>query len=204
MHIRELAVSHSFEIRPTPFGDERGVFVEWFREDAIEAALKRRFPVRQANISVSARGVVRGIHFADVPPSQAKFVTAVHGAVLDFVVDIRVGSPTFGKWDSVRLDDTLHNAVFLAEGLGHCFVALSDHATVSYLISEPYNPAREHGISPFDDDIALDLPFDRSELLLSAKDREAPSLSEARKVGLLPTWEDAQELYARAAIPGVS
>ncbi|WP_166980701.1 dTDP-4-dehydrorhamnose 3,5-epimerase family protein [Paramicrobacterium fandaimingii] len=196
MHIRELAVPDSFEITPLQHGDDRGVFLEWFRADELEAVLGRRFNVKQANTSVSARGSVRGIHFADIPPSQAKYVTAVRGAVMDFVIDIRVGSPTFGSWDSVQLDDSARNAVFLAEGLGHCFVALTDGATVSYLVSEPYNPGHEHAITPFDADIELDLPIDRADLLLSPRDLGAPTLSEAQQSGLLPVWNDAQAFYA--------
>lgn len=139
--------------------------------------------------SVSRRGVVRGIHFADVPPSQAKYVTVTHGAVVDFVVDIRVGSPTFGQWDSVVLDTVDRRALYIAEGLGHCFVALTDDAAVSYLVSEVFAPQREHGITPLDEAIGLDLPFARDELLLSEKDIAAPTLLEAQREGLLPTWE---------------
>ncbi|MCZ9337371.1 dTDP-4-dehydrorhamnose 3,5-epimerase, partial [Streptomyces sp. TRM76130] len=86
----------------------------------------------QANCSVSRRGVLRGVHFSEVPPGQAKYVTCVRGAVLDVVVDLRTGSPGFGRWEAVRLDDDTRHAVFLAEGLGHAFMALSDDATVVY------------------------------------------------------------------------
>jgi dTDP-4-dehydrorhamnose 3,5-epimerase len=151
--------------------------------------------LRQANTSVSKAGVVRGIHFADIPPGQAKYVTATHGAVVDFVVDIRVGSPTFGAWDSVLLDTTDRKAIYLAEGLGHAFVALTDDATVSYLVSDTYNAAAEHGINPLDPEIGLAFPIDGDRLLLSPKDVEAPSLAEAAELGLLPTWHDARAFY---------
>ncbi|WP_167132196.1 dTDP-4-dehydrorhamnose 3,5-epimerase family protein [Paramicrobacterium chengjingii] len=199
MEIRDLAVPDSYEITPKTFKDDRGVFLEWYRFDKLEERTGRPFEVKQANTSVSARGTVRGIHFADIPPSQAKYVTVSYGSVVDFIIDIRVGSPTFGEWDSVQLDDERRNAVFLSEGLGHCFVALTDGATVSYLVSDTYNPEREHGISPLDPDIALDLPFGRDELLLSPKDIGAPSLSAARRDNLLPTWDAARAFYARAA-----
>lgn len=139
---------------------------------------------------------MRGIHFADIPPSQAKYVMAPHGAVLDFVVDIRVGSPTFGQWDSVLLDDVDRRAIYVAEGLGHCFVALTEGATVSYLVSDTYNPTREHGINPLDADIALVFPPEAGEPLLSPKDTGAPGLLEARDAGLLPTWDAARAFYA--------
>ncbi len=96
----------------------------------------------QVNTSVSRRGVVRGIHYADIPPGQAKYVTCQRGAVLDFAIDIRVGSPTFGQWDSELLDAVDRRAIYLAEGLGHAFVALQDDSTVTYLVSSPFDPER--------------------------------------------------------------
>jgi dTDP-4-dehydrorhamnose 3,5-epimerase len=195
VQIRELKIPDSFEITPKQFGDDRGVFLEWYRADALEDAVGHRLSLAQGNTSVSKRGVVRGVHFADIPPSQAKYVTATHGAVLDFVIDIRVGSPTFGQWDSVLLDDVDRRAIYIAEGLGHCFVALTDDATVSYLVSAPFNSSREHGIDPLDADVALRFPEAAGDLLLSPKDREAPSLADAAASGLLPTWESARAFY---------
>ncbi len=196
MQIRELAIPDAYEITPKQHADERGVFLEWYRFDQLEEAVGHRLDLRQANTSVSKRGSVRGIHFADIPPSQAKYVTAAHGAVLDYVIDIRVGSPTFGQWDTVLLDDTDRRAVYVAEGLGHCFVALTDDATVSYLVTDVYNPGREHGINPLDPEIALVFPPEAGELLLSPKDIGAPGLTEAAESGLLPTWADARAFYA--------
>lgn len=176
--------------------DDRGLFTEWYRFDRLEEAVGHRLDLRQGNLSVSKRGSVRGIHFADIPPSQAKYVMAPHGAVLDFVIDIRVGSPTFGQWDSVLLDDKDRRAIYVAEGLGHCFVALTDGATVSYLVTDTYNPTSEHGINPLDPDIALEFPVPAEELLLSPKDTDAPGLAAAQASGLLPTWDAAREFYA--------
>ena len=116
--------------------------------------------------------------------------------MLDVVVDIRVGSPTFGRWDSVLLDTLDRRAIYLAEGLGHVFVALSEEATVSYLVSDTYHPDREHGINPLDPEIALLFPDAAGELLLSPKDTAAPGLSEAAASGLLPTYEEARAFYA--------
>jgi dTDP-4-dehydrorhamnose 3,5-epimerase len=196
VQIRELSIPDSYEITPKQFGDDRGVFLEWYRFDRLQEAIGHPLDLRQANTSVSARGVVRGIHFADVPRGQAKYVTAPHGAVLDFVIDIRVGSPTFGRWDSVLLDDIDRRAIYLAEGLGHAFVALTEGATVSYLVSDTFNPAAEHGIDPLDPRIGLVFPSEAGEPQLSAKDLEAPSLEEAAEQGLLPTWEDMTRYYA--------
>lgn len=191
MQIRELSIAGAFEVTPRQFPDDRGVFWEWYRFDALAEAVGHPLDLRQGNGSVSRRGVVRGIHFADVPPSQAKYVTVARGAVLDYIVDIRVGSPTFGQWESVLLDETERRAVYIAEGLGHAFVALTEDATVTYLVSETFAPGREHGITPFDERIGLELPFERDDVILSAKDAEAPTLAEAEAQGLLPTWGEA-------------
>ena len=196
MQIRELSIAGSYEITPLQRADDRGVFLEWYRFDELEKVAGHPLNLRQANTSVSKRGVVRGIHFADLPTGQAKYVTAMHGSVLDYVVDIRVGSPTFGRWESVLLDSTDRRAVYLGEGLGHAFIALSDDAVVSYLVSDVYNPAAEHGVSPLDPEIGLVFPEAAGEPLLSPKDLEAPSLVEAAASGLLPTWEAVSAHYA--------
>lgn len=195
MQIRELSVPDSYEITPIQRTDDRGVFFEWYRFDALEETIGHPLTLRQANTSVSRKGVVRGIHFADVPRGQAKYVTAPHGAVLDFVIDIRVGSPTFGQWDSVLLDDVDRRAVYLAEGLGHAFIALTEGATVSYLVSDTYNPGAEHGINPLDEQIGLIFPEAAGVPLLSPKDTDAPSLADAVAAGLLPQWADVTDFY---------
>ncbi|MEZ0065498.1 dTDP-4-dehydrorhamnose 3,5-epimerase [Streptacidiphilus sp. MAP12-20] len=190
MKIRELGIEGAFEISPVQHGDPRGLFMEWYRFDHLAEAVGHPLRLAQANLSVSAAGVVRGIHFADVPPGQAKYVTCVRGAVLDVIVDLRVGSPTFGQWEGVRLDDTDRRAVYLSEGLGHGFCALSDDATLSYLCSETYNPTGEHGIHPLDPDLGIEWPAGLPQL--SAKDEAAPTLAEARASGLLPVYEDCR------------
>jgi dTDP-4-dehydrorhamnose 3,5-epimerase len=195
VQIRELAVPDAYELTPVQRTDDRGVFLEWYRFDELERVVGHPLDLRQANMSVSKRGVVRGVHFADVPRGQAKYVKAVSGAVLDFVVDIRVGSPTFGQWDSVRLDTETHRAVYISEGLGHCFVALTDDAAVTYLVSDVYTPSAEHGITPLDPDLGLVFPEEAGEALLSPKDLEAPTLAEAAAAGLLPTWSDMRAFH---------
>ena len=195
MRIRELSVPDAYEITPVQRSDDRGVFLEWYRFDLMEEVVGHPLTLRQANTSVSKRGVVRGIHFADIPPGQGKWVTVTSGAVLDYVVDIRVGSPTFGSWDSVLLDTVDRKAIYLSEGLGHCFVSLEDESTVSYLVTDTYNASREHGVNPMDPEIQLVFP-DRAGLpLLSPKDLEAPSLAEAAALGILPTFEGASDWY---------
>ncbi|PFG38678.1 dTDP-4-dehydrorhamnose 3,5-epimerase [Georgenia soli] len=201
MEFRELKVPGAWEITPKQFGDSRGVFLEAFKEGPFVESVGHALDLRQANSSVSAAGVVRGIHFADVPPSQAKYVMCPRGAVLDVVVDIRVGSPTFGQWDTVLLDDTDRRAIYISEGLGHAFCALEDDSTVVYLCSAPYAPGREHGIDPLDEAVGIAWPSeDRAgrplELLLSDKDSAAPGLREAEEQGLLPRYDAVQEYIA--------
>jgi dTDP-4-dehydrorhamnose 3,5-epimerase len=192
VQFRELTVPGAWEITPQQFGDPRGVFLEWYKESAFTEAVGHPLDLQQANCSVSAAGVLRGIHFADVPPGQAKYVTCARGAVLDVVVDIRVGSPTFGQWDSVLLDDVDRRAIYLGEGLGHAFMSLEDDSTVLYLCSTGYSPGREHGIHPLDPTVGIAWPtVDRAGRpitpQLSDKDLVAPSLLEARDQGLLPS-----------------
>jgi len=184
--VRPLTIEGAFEVTPVQHRDSRGAFLEWYRFDALAAAVGHPLDLAQANLSTSARDVVRGIHFADVPPGQAKYVTCMAGAVLDVVVDIRVGSPTFGAWEAVPLDDENRRAVYLAEGLGHAFCALTEGATVAYLCSSTYRPGHEHGINPLDP--ALRVAWPAAAPVLSTKDAEAPTLSEARAAGLLPRY----------------
>jgi len=194
--VRELSVPDSYEISTDVFPDDRGLFLNPFRADVLADAIGRPFGVVQTNHSRSRRGVVRGVHFAMVPPGQAKYVYVPRGAALDIVVDLRVGSPTFGRHDAVRLDDRDFRAVFLAEGIGHAAVALEEDTVLSYLCSTGYDPQREKGVSPSDPELALPWPADL-ELLLSPRDLAAPTLAEAAEQGLLPTYEECLAHYAR-------
>lgn len=201
MEFRQLSVPGAWEITPKQFGDPRGVFLEWFKGAPFAEEAGHALALAQANLSVSAAGVLRGIHFADVPPGQAKYVTCARGAVLDVVVDIRVGSPTYGQWDSVLLDDVDRRAIYLSEGLGHAFLSLEDDSTVLYLCSAPYAPGREHGIHPLDPEIGIDWPTtarDGSPLQyeLSEKDSVAPTLAQALESGLLPSADEVAEFVA--------
>ncbi len=195
MTYRELAVPGAWEITPRQHGDPRGVFLEFFQGAPFAQTLGHPFTLAQGNCSVSAAGVLRGIHYADVPPGQAKYVTCAKGAVLDIVVDLRVGSPTFGTWDSVLLDDVDRRAIYLGEGLGHAFMSLEDDSTVLYLCSTPFTPAKEHGIHPLDPQVGIVWPTtarDGSPIVpqLSDKDLVAPSLEQAVAGGLLPVYDE--------------
>ncbi|MEV4971792.1 dTDP-4-dehydrorhamnose 3,5-epimerase [Streptomyces scopuliridis] len=199
--MRQLSVAGAWVHEPKIFPDSRGSFHEWFKASDFAEAAGHPLNLAQANCSVSSRGTLRGIHFADVPPSQAKYVKCVRGAVLDVIVDIRVGSPTYRQWEAVRLDDVDHHAVYLAEGLGHAFMALTDDATVVYLCSEGYAPGREHGINPLDPALGIEWPEGITPLL-SDKDAAAATLAEAEAQGLLPSYEECTAYYAELAARG--
>jgi dTDP-4-dehydrorhamnose 3,5-epimerase len=200
VEVRELAIPGALELQPREHADERGILFEYYRASVLADAAGRALEPAQANCSVSRRGTLRGIHFADVPPGQAKYVTCVRGAVLDVVVDVRVGSPTFGRSDSVVLDDRDHRCVFLPVGLGHAFVALTDDATVVYLCSTSYDPARERRVDPFDERLAIGWPRD-VPLLLSEKDAGAPSLAQMLREDRLPSYEACLQAAGQVSTP---
>lgn len=195
MKATELAIGGAWVFEPQVFPDARGRFAAPYQADAFAEALGFPLTVGQVNQSVSARGVIRGLHFADVPPGQAKYVYCARGALLDVIVDVRVGSPTYGLVEAVELDAASARSVYLGEGLGHAFVALEDDTAMTYLCSTGYRPGAEHGVHPLDP--ALDLPWPRGlEPILSDRDAAAPTLAEARAAGLLPRWEDCVARYA--------
>ena len=194
MKIRELDIPGAWEITPEIHGDSRGLFFEWLTDRGFTGFAGHSLDVRQANCSVSAAGVLRGLHFAQLPPSQAKYVTCVSGSVFDVVYDIRVGSPTFGQWDSVLLNDTDRRTIYLSEGLGHGFLALQDNSTVVYLCSAEYNPQREHTICPTDPALGIDWPLvGGAAPNLSDRDAAAPTFAEVQAAGLLPSWDETQK-----------
>jgi dTDP-4-dehydrorhamnose 3,5-epimerase len=194
MRVRPLNILGAWEFVPVLHGDARGQFAEWFKQDVFQSAVGHPLHVAQSNISVSAKGTLRGIHFAQVPPSQAKYVFCPRGAVLDVVVDLRTGSPTYGQHEIVRLDATDRHAIYLAEGLGHAFYAEQDDSTVTYLVTAPYAPAREFSVHPLDPALGIAWPQDTPPIL-SPKDLAAPTLDEAATKGLLPSYDECLAYY---------
>lgn len=180
MIIKRLAFDGVVEIQPKVHRDSRGAFVEAFNGEALMRDAGIAFEVAQTNLSTSKLGTVRGIHFADVPPGQAKYVQCVSGEVWDVIVDLRLDSSTFGKWISVLLDSDKHNAVHIPEGFGHGFQALTDDAKLLYQCSTAYNPEAEHEVNPFDK--TLDIKWPLAASLVSDKDRNAPSFKTFFKV----------------------
>ena len=191
MKTTPLSIDGSWKIDFQRFDDNRGYFYESFKEEDFKTHIGRNFKIKQTNTSSSSKGSVRGIHFAMVPPSQAKLVQCQRGSIRDFVIDIRVGSPTFGKFEVVELGESSASAVFIEEGLAHAFVALENHTVVTYYVSEKYNPEREKGINPFDK--TLNVKWPDFELILSEKDKQAISLDESKAQGLLPNYDECKK-----------
>ncbi|WP_253775435.1 dTDP-4-dehydrorhamnose 3,5-epimerase family protein [Goodfellowiella coeruleoviolacea] len=194
MRVRELRIAGAFEFVPPSFPDERGLFVAPYQEPAFVEAVGHPLHVAQTNHSVSRRGTIRGVHFADVPPGQAKYIHCPRGRLLDVVIDLRVGSPTFGQWDQVLLDADEPRAVYLSEGLGHAAMALADDTVMHYLCSTSYNPTAEHGVNPLDAALGLPWPTDITPIL-SEKDAAAPTLEQALAAGLLPDYAECLVHY---------
>ena len=195
MQARPLAIEGAWEFVAPQFPDERGTFVVPYEEEPFAAATGYALPLSKMHHAQSRRGTVRGIHFTLVPPGQAKFVYSPRGRVLDVVVDVRVGSPTFGEWDSVVLDPDDYRCVYMSDGIGHAYAALEDDSILVYLCTTPYAPDREVAVDPFDP--ALALPWPDVLPILSARDKAAPTLAEAERQGLLPTYEDYLEQERR-------
>ena len=186
MELTPLSIKGAWVATSPVWSDDRGFFREWFKSADIVAATGVDFGVQQANISSSTRGVVRGIHYSLAAVGQAKWVTCVSGAIRDVIVDIRPGSATYGRYEVVELSGVAGNAVLIGAGLGHGFVSMVDGSTVAYLVSSPFSPTEEFEISPLDPALGIDWGLPRVELLLSPKDKAAPTLAERLATGKLP------------------
>ncbi|HEV2376970.1 MAG TPA: dTDP-4-dehydrorhamnose 3,5-epimerase family protein [Streptosporangiaceae bacterium] len=193
MKIEELAVPGVYRVTPSMIPDERGVFYEAFRLPELVGAAGHPFRVAQANFSVSRRNTLRGVHGVTLPPGQAKYVTCVSGAVQDIVVDLRVGSPTFGQSCSNELTAGNGVALYIPVGLGHAFLALTDDTRMNYLCSTVYEPGTPFEVNPLDPELAL--PWELAgPPVMSPKDRTAPTLAEAVAKGMLASYEQCVAL----------
>jgi dTDP-4-dehydrorhamnose 3,5-epimerase len=175
MRMLETTLSGPVFLAPTVHGDERGFFLESYRRSAL-AELGVADAFVQDNHSRSRQGVVRGMHYQ---PGQAKLVRCVRGAILDVLVDIRVGSPQFGRWEGFRLDDSEHHQLYVPDGFAHGFCVLSEIADVTYKVSSYYDPDAESGFSYADPEVGIDWP-DPDRLIGSDRDRSAPTLTQRR------------------------
>ena len=177
MTVEQLDIPGAWVFTPRQFSDDRGTFFEWFQDSTFFEAAGHSFNLAQANCSVSKKGVLRGIHYAENPPGQRKYVTCITGSALDVLVDLRKDSPQFGQWRSVQLDGVERKVVSIPNGVGHAFMALEDNTTIVYLCDQRYNSSGEREIHPLDPEIGIDWPSE-IQPLLSAKDLQAPLLSE--------------------------
>jgi dTDP-4-dehydrorhamnose 3,5-epimerase len=176
--VANLDMPGAWVFTPKHFSDDRGTFFEWFQDDTFLKAEGHRFDIAQANCSISKKGTLRGIHFADFPPGQRKYVTCLSGSAMDVLVDLRIESPTFGKWRSLTLDTIERRVVSIPNGVGHAFMALEDQTTIVYLCDQRYNPTVEREIYPLDSEIGIEWPSDIKPLL-SPKDEAAPLLADS-------------------------
>ena len=172
------AVNGVLVIELKALGDERGYFVETFRQDKLEDALGYKVNFVQDNESKSSKGVLRGLHFQLAPYAQSKLVRVIEGAVLDVAVDIREGSPSFGQHVAVELSGVNKKQMFIPRGFAHGFVVLTDTATFAYKVDNYYSPECDRGLAFDDVDVNIDWQLTKQQLLLSDKDTQQPRLAE--------------------------
>ncbi len=196
MRVHELDIEGAFAFTPAVHRDGRGLFTSPYQEAPFSGARGGPlFPVRDISHNVSARGVLRGIHYTTTPPGRAKYVYCPHGRVRDYLVDLRTGSPTFGRWESTELDGDGCRALYIPVGVGHAFLSLRDGSIVVYVMSRGYAAEHELAVSPRDPELGLPLPGGYG-LTQSERDAAAPTLAEAREKGLLPEYETCRKVEA--------
>jgi dTDP-4-dehydrorhamnose 3,5-epimerase len=167
-------------IEPTIHGDDRGYFIETFRQDLLEEAIGYKVNFVQDNESRSTKGVLRGLHYQLSPYTQAKLVRVIEGSVLDVAIDIRQSSPTFGQHVYAELTEQNKHQLFVPHGFAHGFVVLSDSATFAYKVDNYYAPEHDRGIAFDDKELKIDWQLSAEELQLSDKDRALPTLANAK------------------------
>jgi dTDP-4-dehydrorhamnose 3,5-epimerase len=182
----ELSIPGAYLVESPVWGDDRGFFREWFKESDLDEA-GVAFPIRQANLSMSRRGVIRGLHYSLAREGQAKLVTCAFGEVVDVIVDVRVGSPTFGTVETIHLAADEEQSVLVPAGAAHGFCVTSEVAALTYLLSSPFNAELELEINPFDESLAVAWPL-TGEPIVSAKDAQAPTLADRLREGQLPPY----------------
>jgi len=188
LKMQALGIDGCFVIEHDVFPDERGLFREWFKASSI-AALGIDLKIMQANFSVSTRGVIRGLHYSLSPEGQSKLVTCVQGSISDFLVDIRVGSPTYLEKINIKLDSNSGLSVLIATGVAHGFSVPNETSAICYLTSSEFSTVHEKGINPMDNNLDIDwnLPV-TTERIISNTDRNAMDYEFALRNNLLPTY----------------
>lgn len=189
MEIKPLGINGAWLATSLLHFDERGSFREWFKQCDINEITGRNFSVEQANISISRKGVLRGIHYSLAQEGQAKWITCASGRVIDLIVDIRPNSPTFLKYELIDLQASDGKAVYIGAGLGHGFLSIKEDSAVTYLLDSPFSPVDEFTINPLDPELRIEFPLNLlngTSLILSAKDSCAPNLFERLFQNQLP------------------
>lgn len=164
--------------------DNRGTFFEWYRKSKLPQDMS--FEINQVNVSFSRKNTIRGIHYSLSKKGQDKWITCLSGEIIDVVVDLRVNSPTFGKFQMFTLSSINMKSLFVTTGLGHSFISKSEISCVSYLLSSEYDPEMEYGVNPLDK--KLSIPWSTTTPVLSQKDHSAPTIEEMRLKNLLPKF----------------
>ena len=177
MEFTPQSISDVWLIEPQVHGDERGYFVETFRQDELEDALGYKINFTQDNESKSSKGVLRGLHFQLAPHAQSKLVRVIKGVVLDVAVDIRKGSPSFGQHVAVKLSHDNKRQMFIPRGFAHGFVVLTDSATFAYKVDNYFSPECDRGLAFDDIDLDIDWQLTKQQLILSDKDTQLPTLA---------------------------
>jgi dTDP-4-dehydrorhamnose 3,5-epimerase len=187
VNLAELSIPGLFVLESPVWSDDRGFFREWFKLGDFETQ-GLDFHARQANLSMSKRNVVRGLHYSLAPEGQAKVVACVFGELDDVIVDVRVGSPTFGRHEVVHLAANDVRSLLLPAGVAHGFCVTSEVAALSYLLASPFNAEAEFEIDPFDPQINVAWSL-TGEAIVSQKDANAPTLAERQASNELPLFE---------------
>lgn len=192
MDFMELSLPGAYVVTPRWLSDRRGAGIEGLRVDLLGEIIGRPFEPKQINFSVSRRNTVRGLHSVTTLPGQAKYVTCVRGAALDVVVDLRIGSPAFGRYETRELSPDTGTAMYIPDGVMHGFAALTDDTSLCYVLSTTYVPGRQVAVDPWDSDLGIPWGMEESDAIMSDQDRGAPSVAEAERAGLLARYEDVR------------
>ena len=168
MRVMPLAIVGAWIIQSPTYPDDRGMFREWFKSELLEENGVPPLVVRQANTSISRKGVIRGIHYSAKINGQAKLVTCTAGSVLDVIVDLRPGSKTYGDHLEIELSANVGKSIYISSGLGHGFQALENNSVLTYLLDKQYSPDEEYGVNPVDPNLKINWPL--SDFHISEKD----------------------------------
>ena len=179
MKVTQLGIKGAWLLESPVHPDDRGMFREWFRSDVLIENGLPTFEVRQANTSISKKGVVRGIHYSPEINGQSKLVTCTSGSVSDVIVDLRPDSKTYGNHLKIELSENVGTCVYISSGIGHGFQALEDNSVLTYLLDKEYSPSNEYGINPVDPDLNINWPL--LDFYISEKDRTSANFKRINK-----------------------